>query len=106
MFNAVNNPFGQRIESAISTGQEKHQRQQNQQQNEEKKYLENDDKDEVKIGGMPILTEDEVQAMTENYIAKLKSENEGNTKVMKRNPNMTSPDFHMIMYNETYGLLN
>ena len=122
MFNAVNNPFGQRIESAISTGQEKHQRQQNQQQNEEKKYLENDDKDEVKIGGMLILTEDEVQAMTENYIAKLKSENEGNTKViekldkylkkfdvkkfMKRNPNMTSPDFHMIMYNETYGLLN
>lgn len=122
MFNAVNNPFGQRIESAISTGQEKHQRQQNQQQNEEKKYLENDDKDEVKIGGMLILTEDEVQAMTENYIAKLKSENEGNTKViekldkylkkfdvkkfMKRNPNMTSPDFHMIIYNETYGLLN
>ncbi len=122
MFNAVNNPFGQRIESAISTGQEKRQHQQNQQQNEEKKYLENGDKDEVKIGGMPILTEDEVQAMTENYIAKLKSENEGNTKViekldkylkkfdvkkfMKRNPNMTSPDFHMIMYNETYGLLN
>ena len=110
MFNAVNNPFGQRIESAISTGQEKRQHQQNQQQNEEKKYLENDDKDEVKIGGMPILTEDEVQAMTENYIAKLKSENEENTKVieklMKRNPNMTSPDFHMIMYNETYGLLN
>ena len=27
-------------------------------------------------------------------------------KFMKRNPNMTSPDFHMIMYNETYGLLN
>lgn len=122
MFNAVNNPFGQRIESAISTGQEKRQHQQNQQQNEEKKYLENDDKDEVKIGGMSILTEDEVQAMTENYIAKLKSENEGNPKViekldkylkkfdvkkfMKRNSNMTSPDFHMIMYNETYGLLN
>lgn len=122
MFNAVNNPFGQRIESAISTGQEKHQHRQNQQQNEEKKYLENDDKDEVKIGGLPILTEDEVQAMTENYIAKLKSENEGNTKIiekldkflkkfdvkkfMKRNPNMTSPDFHMIMFNETSGLVN
>ena len=27
-------------------------------------------------------------------------------KFMKRNPNMTSPDFHMIIYNETYGLLN
>ena len=38
MFNAVNNPFGQRIESAISTGQEKRQHQQNQQQNEKKKY--------------------------------------------------------------------
>lgn len=122
MFNAVNNPFGQRIESAISTSQEKRQHQQNQQQNEGKKYLENDDKDEVKIGGMPILSEDEIIAMTENYIAKLKSENEGNTKViekldkylkkfdvkkfMKRNPNMTSPDFHMIMFNETAGLLN
>ena len=26
-------------------------------------------------------------------------------KFMKRNPNMTSPDFHMVMYNETCGLL-
>ncbi len=121
MFNSVNNPFGQRIESAISTGQEKRQNQQNQQQNEEKKYLENDDKDEVKIGGLPILTEDEIISMTHSYIEKLKSENESNEKVlkkldkflekfdvkkfMKRNPNMTSPDFHMVMYNETCSLL-
>ena len=32
MFNSVNNPFGQRIDSAVSTGQEKRQNQQNQQQ--------------------------------------------------------------------------
>ena len=57
MFNSVNNPFGQRIESALSTGQEKRQHQQEQQKEEEKRYLENDEKDEVKIGGLPILTE-------------------------------------------------
>ena len=121
MFNSVNNPFGQRIDSAVSTGQEKRQNQQNQQQREEKKYLESDDKDEVKIGGLPILTEDEILSMTRSYIEKLKSENENNEKVlkkldkflekfdvkkfMKRNPNMTSPDFHMVMYYETCGLL-
>ena len=115
MFNSVNNPFGQRIDSAVSTGQEKRQNQQNQQQREEKKYLESDDKDEVKIGGLPILTEDEILSMTRSYIEKLKSENENNEKVlkkldkflekfdvkkfMKRNPNMTSPDFHMVLYN-------
>lgn len=120
MFNSVNNPFGQRIESAISTGQEKKQNQQDQQKNDEKKYLENDEKDEVKIGGLPILTEDDVLYLTQNYIAKLKSENEDNNKViekldkflnkfdvkkfMKRNPNMTSADFHMIMFNETINL--
>lgn len=121
MFNSVNNPFGQRIESAISTGQEKRQNQQNQPENKEKKYLENDDKDEVKIGGLPILTEDEILAMTQSYIARLKSENEGRDNViekldkflekfdvkkfMKRNPNMTSPDFHMVMFNETANLI-
>ena len=26
-------------------------------------------------------------------------------KFMKRNPNMTAADFHMVMYNETSGLL-
>lgn len=121
MFNSVNNPFGQRIESAISTGQDRQHQQQEQQKEEEKRYLENDDKDEVKIGGLPILTEEEVMAMTQNYIAKLKSENEDNEKIcknldkflakfdikkfMKQNPNMTSADFHMVMYNETSSLL-
>jgi predicted RNase H-like nuclease (RuvC/YqgF family) len=122
MFNSINNPFGQRIESAISTGQEKQHHQQNQQQEEEKKYLENDDKDEVKIGGLPILTEEEILQMTQNYIANLKSENEDKPKIiekldkflakfnikkfMKQNPNMTSADFHMVMFNETSNLLN
>lgn len=121
MFNSVNNPFGQKIESAISTGQEKRQQRQDQQQEKEKRYLENDDKDEVKIGGLPILTEEDVLALTRNYIGNLKSENEGREKViekldkflakfdvkkfMKRNPNMTAADFHMVMYNETAGLL-
>lgn len=122
MFNSVNNPFGQRIESAISTGQDRRQNQQNQQKDEEKKYLENDEKDEVKIGGLPVLTEDEILIMTQNYINRLKAENEENQKAqekldkflakfdvkkfMKHNPDMTSPDFYMIIYNETARLIN
>jgi len=120
MFNSVNNPFGHRIESAISTGQEKRQNNQ-EQKNNEKKYLENDDKDEVQIGDLPPLTEDEVYSMAFNYIEKLKSENESNEKViqklekfwakfdahkfLKQHSNMTSADFHMIMFNETAGLV-
>ncbi len=122
MFNSVNNPFGKRIESAVSTGQEKRQNQQEQQKDEEKRYLENDEKDEVKIGGLPILTEEEILYMTKNYIQKLISENEDNPKTieklnkflskfdvkkfMKQNPNMTSADFHMVMYNETASLIS
>ena len=80
-----------------------------------------DEPDEVLIGGQPILTEDEVLAMTKQYIAKLKNEHENNEKVqkkldkylenfdvkkfMKKNPNMTSPDFYMVMFNETEGLV-
>jgi len=121
MFNSVNNPFGQRIESAVSTGQEKRQNQQEQQQNDEKKYLENDDKDEVQIGELPALTQDEIMSMTYNYIAKLKSENEDKPKVIekldkflakfdalkfsKKHPGITSADFHMIMFNETSNLV-
>ncbi len=122
MFNSVNNPFGQRIESAISTGQDRQQKQQDQQKDDEKRYLDNDENDEVKLGGLPVLTEDEILFMTKNYIEKLKSENEGCEKViqkldkfltkfdvkkfMKQNPNMTSADFHMIMFNETIGLIS
>lgn len=120
MFNSVNNPFGQRIESALSTGQEKRQQQQ-EQQNEEKKYLENDDKDKVEIGALPALTEDELMSMTYTYINRLKSENEGKDKViekldkflakfdahkfLKQHPGMTSADFHMLMFNETANIV-
>ena len=83
MFNSVNNPFGQRIESAVSTGQEKQHQQQNQQKDEEKRYLENDEKDEVKIGGLPILTEDDIIYLTQNYIARLKDENQDKPKTIE-----------------------
>ena len=122
MFNTVNNPFNKRIESALSTGQDKKQRDQQQKEDEEKHYLEEDDSDEVKIGGQPILSEDDIKYLTEEYISKLKSENANNEKIlnkldkflskfdvkkfMKQNPNMTRSDFYMVMYNETAGLLN
>jgi len=121
MFNSVNNPFGQKIESALSTGQEKRQHQQEQNKEEEKRYLENDDKDEVQISSLPILSEDDILYLTKNYIDKLKTENEDKPKTieklnkflakfdvkkfMKRNPNMTSSDFYMVMYNEVASLL-
>lgn len=121
MFNSVNNPFGQKIESAISTGQGSRQHQQEQNKDEEKRYLENDDKDEVQISAQPELSEDDIIYLTKNYIERLKSENEDKPKTiekldkflakfdakkfMKRNPNLTSSDFYMVMYNEVAGLL-
>ncbi len=120
MFNSVSNPFGQKIESAISTGQERKQHQQERQQ-EEKKYLEEEDNDEVDISPLPALTEEDIIYLTKNYIEKLKTENENNPKTiekldkflakfnvkkfMKQNPNMTSSDFYMVMYNEVASLL-
>lgn len=120
MFNSIGNPFGQKIESAISTGQERKQHQQ-EQQREEKKYLEDNDNDEVEISSLPVLSEDDIVYLTQNYIEKLKTENEGNVKVvenldkflknfnvkkfMKQNPDMTSSDFYMVMYNEVAHLL-
>lgn len=114
MFNSVNNPFGQRIESAISTGQDRQHQQQEQQQEEERRYLENDDKDEVQISSLPVLTEEDVLYLTKNYIENLKSEHPDSIqkldkflekfdvkRFMKQNPNMTSSDFHMLMFNET-----
>lgn len=120
MFNSVSNPFGQRIESAISTNQERKQHQQ-EQQKEEKKYLEDENNDEVDISPLPALSEDDIIYLTKNYIEKLKTENENNPKTiekldkflakfnvkkfMKQNPNLTSSDFYMIMYNEVVDLL-
>lgn len=122
MFNSVNNPFGRKIESALSTGQEKRQNQQEQNKDDEKRYLENDDKDEVQISSTPVLSEEDIVYLTKSYIEKLKTENEDKPKVlekldkflskfdakkfMKRNPDITTSDFYMVMYNEVAGLLN
>ena len=83
--------------------------------------MENEDKDEVTIGQLPELSEDDVLYLTENYIQNLKNEHSDNEKIlakldkylakfdvkkfMKQNPHMTSSDFHMIMYNETANLV-
>ena len=83
MFNSVSNPFGQRIESAISTNQEREQHQQ-EQPKEEKKYLEEEDNDEVDISPLPALSEDDVIYLTKNYIEKLKTENENNPKTIEK----------------------
>ena len=119
-FNSVNNPFNKAISSSTSSDSNG-KRQKEDPKEELKKYLEEDEPDEVRLGGMPILTEDEVKAMVNSYINKLKEENKDRQKVvekldkylqkfdvqkfMKRNPNMTSPDFYMIMYNETEGIV-
>ena len=121
MFNNVNNPFGNRAISSSTSSDSNGRHQKEDPKEELKKYIDEDEPDEVLIGGQPILTEDEVLAMTRQYIAKLKNEHEGNEKVqkkldkylenfdvkkfMKKNPNMTSPDFYMVMYNETEGLV-
>lgn len=121
MFNNVNNPFGNRTVSSSTSSDSNGKRQKEDPKKELKKYLDEDEPDEVRIGGQPILTEDEILAMTKSYIEKLKSEHESNEKVikkldkyfdnfdvkkfMKKNPNMTSPDFYMVMFNETEGLL-
>ena len=83
MFNNVNNPFNRAISS--STSSDSNGRRQKEDPKEElKKYIDEDESDEVLIGGQPILTEDEVLAMTKQYIAKLKNEHENNEKVHKK----------------------
>ena len=121
MINNVNNPFSNRAVSSSTSSDSNRRRQKEDPKEELKKYIDEDEPDEVKIGGLPLLTEDEVLAMTNSYIANLKSEHEDNEKIikkldkylekfdvkkfMKKNPNMTSPDFYMIMFNETEGLV-
>lgn len=123
MFNFVNgNPFNQKIESAVSTGQEN--KRQNQQQNDEdeRRLLDEDDNDEVSISQRPELTEDDVIYLLNEFITKRKNEHENDPKIlekldkykskfdvkkfMKSNPHLTVSDFNMIMYNETAGILN
>lgn len=122
MFNSVNNPFAkQQVTSSTSSDSNKHHEQQ-QQKEQEKNLLNENEQDEVKLGGMPILTEDDVIYLTNDYIKKLKEEHSDNEKIcqkldkylskfdvkkfMKQNPNMTAPDFYMVMYNEVAGIIN
>ena len=121
MFNNVNNPFGSRAISSSTSSDSNGRRQKEDPKEELKKYIDEDEPDEVLIGCQPILTKDKNITMTRQYIAKLKSEHEENEKIqkkldkyldnfdvkkfMKKNPNMTSPDFYMVMYNETEGLV-
>lgn len=116
MFNSVNNPFNRAIESSTSSDSGKKQKEQ-QQEKKEKKFLEQEEPDEVRIGGRPILTEDEIRYMVREYISKIKNEHDNEPKIiekadkflekfdikkfMKRNPNLTAPDFYMVMYSET-----
>lgn len=120
MFNSVNNPFNRKIESSTSSDSNK-QQQKEQKKEEERKLLDKEEKDEVRLGGMPILTEDEVKAMVQTYIGNLKTEHAEREKVvekldkylekfdvvkfMKKNPNMTCADFYMVMFNETEGIV-
>ena len=122
MFNFVNrNPFGQKIESAVSTGQENEQHRQQQKDEDETNYLEEDDGDEVSISPQGTLSEDDIKYLVNEYISRLKSEHEGEDKIiqkldkflskfdvkkfMKNNPNMTYSDFNMIMFNETADIV-
>lgn len=125
MFNFINNFFksaeNQTVENSASSDDGDHKKER-EQKKEEKKYLEQEEQDEVRIGGYPMLTEEEVLSMTYSYVSKLKEDNADNEKIvkkldkflenfnvqkfMKNNPNMTSPDFYMVIFNETSGLLN
>jgi len=123
MFNFVNgNPFNQKIESAVSTGQENKRQNQQQKDGDERRLLDEDDNDEVSISQRPELTEDDVIYLLNEFITKRKNEHENEPKIlekldkykskfdvkkfMKSNPHLTVSDFNMIMYNETAGILN
>ncbi|MBR1618397.1 hypothetical protein IJ674_00715 [bacterium] len=123
MFNFVNgNPFNQKIESAVSTGQENKRQNQHQKDEDERRLLDEDDNDEVSISQRPELTEDDVIYLLNEFITKRKNEHENEPKIlekldkykskfdvkkfMKSNPHLTVSDFNMIMYNETAGILN
>lgn len=123
MFNSINNPFNrnQKIESSTSSDSNSHH-QREQKKEEKKRLIDEEEQDEVRLGGMPILTEDEILSMVRNYINKMKDENSTNEKAikkldkylekfdvkkfMKKNPNMTSPDFYMVMFNEVGSFVN
>ena len=123
MFNYVSgNPFNQKIESALSAGQENKRQQQQQKKEDERRLLDDDDNDEISISQRSELSEDEILYLLNDYISKRKNEHENEPKVlekldkykskfdvkkfMKHNPNLTISDFNMIMFNELSGILN
>ena len=125
MLNFLNNFFKsaeqKNVESSTSSDDGNHQKER-EKKKEEPKYLEREEPDEVRIGGRPELTEEEVWAMTVSYIENLKAKNMDREKVlkkldkylenfdvkkfMKNNPHMTHPDFYMVIFNETDRLVN
>ena len=122
MFNSVNNPFNRRIESSTSSDKNGGQQRQQEQKQPERNLLEEDESDEIKIGGRPILGEEDIIYLVQEYISKIKSEYEGNEKIvqkadkwlsrfdvkrfMRNNPDITISDFNMIMYSETESIRN
>jgi len=120
MFNSVNNPFGKRITSSTSSDTNGRQEQRREQPEKEKRLIDEEEQDEVKIGGLPLLTEDDIIYMVKTYISNIKSEHEGDTKIqqkadkwlekfdvkkfMKKNPTLTSSDFYMVMFIETESI--
>lgn len=120
MFNSVNNPFNRRIESSTSSDTNGRQQRQQEHKQPERNLLDEDEQDEVKIGGRPIMSEDDIIYMTREYISRIKNENGDDEKLnqkadkwlerfdvkkfMKQNPNITISDFNMIMYSETESL--
>ena len=107
---------------ASSTSSDKNKQQKKEEKKEQKRNVfDGEETDEVRLGGQPILTEDDIKYMVNAYIEKLKTEHAEREKVvqkldkylanfdvekfMKRNPNLTSPDFYMVMFNEAEGLV-
>lgn len=117
MFNSINNLFGIRVESSTSSDNNGKQKKQQEQKQSEKRQTEKEKTDEIRLGGRPILTEDEIISYTSDYIAKMKSEHPDDekfaqkadkwlekfdvSKFMKKNPDITISDFNMIMFMET-----
>ncbi len=120
MFNSVNNPFGRRIESSTSSDTNGRREKGQEQPERERKLLDEEEQDEVRIGGLPLLTEDDIIYMVNQYIGNIKRDHEDDEKVqqkadkwlakfdvkkfMKRNPTLTSADFYMIMFSETESI--
>ena len=124
MFSFINNFLAQVEQQAIEMGastDSDRQKKEQQQKKQEKKWGEQVEAEEVKIGGRTMIKEDEVQLMAELYIDKLKIANQDRPKVvakldkyiekfnvkkfMKDNPNLTHPDFYMVIFNETDRLV-